>query len=354
MNTLIKLLQRNGHDVPEDTGHSTLALAEAYLGRQLISREYKTITEAESYLDLLVDVAARTLGDWVPENLSVAGDFESSLRISFDYQGDTYTWPVAQQGSHYISSDLVEALQQFSLNKLPGVFVDIPDIDLWHCCYLPNATAEDLRDWQTELADIERLVNHYRNGGDMEMEHFECQDRIDERDSQGDTALTAAVKAGNASAATELMDNLGANPEIWDANGQTPVMLALNSGDSEMIEQFDWTWRPPSPIDELWVINDCFGGDDEETLQRSHMAREVFAHLPTAVLQGLEFSDHKVNKGCYFGRAGALRYGLALIALEFSPAGISLSAHIPERMERVLDLSVTPQQAAEFIVSRLS
>lgn len=64
-------------------------------------------------------------------------------------------------------------------------------------------------------ADLDTIATYVRSGWD-----------INERNDKGQTALFRAVEAGRPDLVTELLF-LGANPDIGDANGKTPLMASV-------------------------------------------------------------------------------------------------------------------------------
>ena len=81
------------------------------------------------------------------------------------------------------------------------------------------------------------------------MELKKYREDADETDDQGRTAVRYAVEMGSLETTKELLDNIGVNPDLPDLCGITPLHVACNRGDSEIVDALLRKVKLPSVVD---------------------------------------------------------------------------------------------------------
>lgn len=212
---------------------------------RVCSYDTETIDDVDGYHSVIRSHIHATLGEWIAEDISVSGAVDSEVIIEFLHDGEKVKWKFEQKDTDYVSEDFYKKLNSWVSKNLGGKFVSLPtygqDVAF---VYLPKKSAAKVDTFIGNTITPNKFVDHFRGDDDLPGYfwdlRFDKQFDINCQDDNGETALTAAIRAGKPKKALVALDEvIEVDPFVKNKSGMSPLQLSRQMGLQEVTEYLE-------------------------------------------------------------------------------------------------------------------
>lgn len=201
------------------------------------------IESLNDYVLLILKYAEATGGQWQPTHIEAKGELDSTIQLTFNNDDKATTWIIEQNASDYVSETFLDNVSAYCSKELPGTFIDLPTSDQQIATtYLPKDIARKFRKVADKFITIDSACMAIRNR-DKSIIHKDwfnnalhtTEGILDDRDREGDTIFTAALRSGDIEYAKYIKSI--ANIVKPGHQNQTPYQIALDNNMHEIAEE---------------------------------------------------------------------------------------------------------------------
>lgn len=212
---------------------------------RVCSYDTEIIDDVDGYHSVIQSHMQATLGEWAAKDIVVSGTANSEVTIEFLHDGKKVKWKFEQNGTDYVSDDFYKKLNSWVSRNLEGKFSSLPtygqDVAF---VYLPKKSAAKVDAFTGSTITANKFVDHFRGDDDLPSSfwdlRFDKRFDINCRDDSGETALTAAIKAGKPKKALEALDEvIEVDPLVKNKSGMSPLQLSRQMELQEVTEYLE-------------------------------------------------------------------------------------------------------------------
>lgn len=195
-----------------------------------IHYDTEIIDDIDKYSVVLGNHAEATLSEWVLQDLFITGNLDGYIEIRFTHKDKDFLWSLNQAGSDYVDSKFYDELNSWVSKNLTGRYVSLEtggqDVSY---VYLPKKVADKVEQFIKKFFTVDMFVEQFRVGDEISNSVWAAIDsgfKPTAKDSQGETALTAAIKAKNETMALLAIEHIEDLNNIKNKQRKTPLQLA--------------------------------------------------------------------------------------------------------------------------------
>lgn len=234
VNLLIPISNKDASSIEAgENANSIYEIVSTLLPDNTLMYDSEIIEDIDDYNYILKGYASLTNSEWSPSNIQTSGDLNTILNVTFTFDNKNTVWKIEQNGSDYVCGEFLAKISSFSSRNLPGTFVHISTNDqMISVVYLPKEIARKFKTASNKVLTIDSACKAIKNNDEALIQKtwfdnalHDTKGILEDRDKEGDTLYTSAIKGGNKNY-TEYIKDIGANLVCPGADGKTPYDIA--------------------------------------------------------------------------------------------------------------------------------